>query len=311
MSVIGGRRRGENQLVARADHVNSFHDISQLPDISRPPVVQHGFDGHRCQGLLHAVFLVESLQKAFRDGDDIFFPLTEGRQLNQEHAETVVQVFPELLFFHHLLQIHVGGADDAHIHRDVFHPAHPADFVVFQGSQQLGLQCQRHVADFIQKDRPAGSRFKETDFSLGQGPGEGAAFIAEQFGFQQLIRHGRAVNADEGLAGPFRLLMDQPGHHVLSGAAFSQNDHAAVGGCNGAYGLEHALHGRAVGDEPAVILQTQVVQFPLHSGHGGPLPGKDFFPFFIVLHAHVIGHNHFHMALFVQNRDTVGYAAVF
>ena len=71
LSVIGGRRRGENQLVARADHVNSFHDISQLPDISRPGIAKEAVLGLLRQPEVQA----QGAFKGLHQGQDILPPL--------------------------------------------------------------------------------------------------------------------------------------------------------------------------------------------------------------------------------------------
>ena len=76
--------------------------------------------------------------------------------MNGDHVDTKKQVLPELFAGDHLGQVFVGGGDDPHIdpHRTVI--ADPVELPGFQNPQQFDLHGQRHVADFVQKDVPAG-----------------------------------------------------------------------------------------------------------------------------------------------------------
>jgi hypothetical protein len=70
--------------------------------------------------------------------------------------------------------------------------AHPLEFAVLKDAQQLGLQLQGHVADFIKKQGAAVCGF-ETAYPARDGTREGASFVAKEFAFQQSERNGRAV----------------------------------------------------------------------------------------------------------------------
>ena len=72
-------------------------------------------------------------------------------------------------------------------------------FALLQHPQQLGLQGQRHVADFVQKQGPAIGRV-EQPFPVLVGAGEGPLAVAEQFAFQQLLGQRAAVLSNKGLA---------------------------------------------------------------------------------------------------------------
>ena len=61
---------------------------------------------------------------------------------------------------------------------------------VLRHAQQFGLELRRHLGDFIQKNRAAVGHFKAAD-ALGDGAGERAFFVPEQFAFQQRFREWR------------------------------------------------------------------------------------------------------------------------
>ena len=49
----------------------------------------------------------------------------------------------------------VGGAHDAHVHRDLPVPAQPGELRILQHLQHLGLQARAHLPDLVQEDRAA------------------------------------------------------------------------------------------------------------------------------------------------------------
>ena len=96
------------------------------------------------------------LNETVHQDGDVLLALAQRRQVNGDHVDTKKQVLPELSAGDHLGQVFVGGGDDPHIdpHRTVI--ADPVELPGFQDPQQLDLHGQRHVADLVQKDVPAG-----------------------------------------------------------------------------------------------------------------------------------------------------------
>ena len=71
--------------------------------------------------------------------------------------------------------------------------------------------------------------------------GEGAVLVAEQLGFEQVLRDGGAVDGDE-LALAAARLVDRAGQQFLAGAARAQQHHRHIGvgdTLDGARDLEH------------------------------------------------------------------------
>ncbi len=66
--------------------------------------------------------------------------------------------------------------------------------------------------------------------------------MAEQFRFQEVLGDGGAVDADEGLLGPARALVDVAGHHFLADAAFAGDQDRGVRGGDLVGQGHHRLH---------------------------------------------------------------------
>ena len=105
--------------------------------------------------------------------------------------------------------------------------ANRAHGALLQHAQQLDLQRQRHVADFIKEERAAVSGLNQPCV-LTSGAGEGAANVAEELGFEQGLGDGTAVDGDEGCGGARAGAVDCARQQFLAGAAVAADEHARV-----------------------------------------------------------------------------------
>jgi hypothetical protein len=94
----------------------------------------------------------------------------------------------------------IGRRDEADIHADGLHRAHPAEALCIEQRQQLGLELRVHFADLVQEQHAAIRGFDQP--GLGdRGAREGAALMPEQLAFHQAGGDGGAVHIHEGAVG--------------------------------------------------------------------------------------------------------------
>src|SRR5262245_45804694 len=98
--------------------------------------------------------------------------------MNIDHVESVVEVFAEAVGLDLLKQIAVGRRDNTHIDLDRCAAADPLDLTLLEHSQQLLLDCQRYLADFVEEDRALVGQL-EAALALRDRAGERALFVAE------------------------------------------------------------------------------------------------------------------------------------
>ena len=118
----------------------------------------------------------------------------------------------------------MGGADDAHVHGFFLGAAQGADPALLDGAQQLGLHGQRQVADLVEKQRAALGGLEVAGPVLG-GAGVRPLARTEEFGLQQVLGNGAAVDGDQR---PLRALaagMQGAGHQFLAGARLPLHQH--------------------------------------------------------------------------------------
>ena len=84
--------------------------------------------------------------------------------------------------------------------------------------------------------------------------GEGAAFVAEQFAFQQGFGDGRAVDGEEWLGAAPAVAVDGPGDELFAGAALAGDEHGGVAGRNLPDEFEHPLHRLAAADDAKLVI---------------------------------------------------------
>jgi len=69
------------------------------------------------------------------------------------------------------------------------------ELLFLQNTQELGLQSERYVADFIKKKRPFVGQFEAADF-LRDGAGKSAPLMAKKLTFEQVEGNGGAIQLD-------------------------------------------------------------------------------------------------------------------
>ena len=86
-----------------------------------------------------------------------------------------------------LLELPVGGRDDADVDLDVVRPADALEGLLFEKAEQLGLQRRHHFRDLIEKDGSTLGGLEEAAL-LQARVGERAALVSEQLALQQRTR---------------------------------------------------------------------------------------------------------------------------
>ena len=156
-------------LFPGTDQQRKVDHVLQLPGVARPAVaLQHTLRTVADKWHGQVQTLAVYAQKIFGQRQDIPGPFAQGRQIQAPFAEVVIQPFVELAGTHRLRQINTGGRHQPHVDRARLVGAHASDFVGFQGCQQLDLNGQRQVADFVQIQRPAIGRAEPSGTAAGR-----------------------------------------------------------------------------------------------------------------------------------------------
>ncbi len=162
--------------------------------------------------------------------------------------QPVEQVFPETALLDLLLEVPVGGSDEARIGLDGLVAADPLELALLQHPQHLHLEIRAHVPDLVQEDGAAVGHF-EFPLLVRKRTGKGPAAVAEKFALQQALRRRAAVDLDERLAAAGRALVNGPGNHALAGPGLAVQHDRRVADRHFFHDAEDLLHGGALADD--------------------------------------------------------------
>ena len=124
--------------------------VSQLAYIAGPFVIHqnlHGTGGKRLN--VSVLFQTVFFKKMVAERRNIFFAVTQGRQMEGNDIQPVIQIVSESTRFNFLAQIPIGGSQYPYIGLHGFFPADPFKTVVLEKSEQKNLGGRGYVADFI------------------------------------------------------------------------------------------------------------------------------------------------------------------
>ena len=136
----------------------------------------------------------------------------------------MIQVGAKAPLHHLLTQVAVGGRQHPHINPQAAIVADALNIAILQHPQQLGLERQRKLANFIEEQRPVVRHFKFTA-AVADRPGKRPFDVAKQLALRHALRQGRAVEIDQRIGRPRRPLMHRFRHQLFAGAGLAANQH--------------------------------------------------------------------------------------
>ena len=160
----------------------------------------------------------------------------------------VIKVRTKTTFRNCLCEIAVGRGDDAHVDRDVGACADATHSAFLQDAQQLRLRRKIQRVNFVEKQRAAGSFFKETAAVLVRAR-ERAALVTEEFGFDECFGNGGTVDIDEGVIASWDSVVDCTGGKFFAGSGSAGNEYRSVGWRHAFDHGEQFFHHRRLADE--------------------------------------------------------------
>src|SRR5437879_3972917 len=147
-------RQVELKLAAFGQNHGALNDILQLAHVAGPIVALQFLDVMFRQARARDSEPASGLlDKVLRKLLDILETLTQGRDINGENAEAVVQVEAKTACFGLSQKIAITGGDQTDL--DASRPLvpHSLELAFLKDPQQLALQVQRDLPNFIKKQR--------------------------------------------------------------------------------------------------------------------------------------------------------------
>ena len=132
-------------------HDTSLDDVLQFAHITGPRMARQS--SHKSGSHAAALLLVQPgkhAKKIFGQQGNIFGALPQRRHGNFHDRNTEVKVIAEGALANHLLQIAIGGTNDANINGYLVCATHGSNAALLQHAQQFHLHGQGHFPNFVQ-----------------------------------------------------------------------------------------------------------------------------------------------------------------
>jgi hypothetical protein len=119
------------------------------------------------------------------------------------------------------------------------------EFLFLQDTEDFGLQCEWHIADFIKEESPFVSQFEAAN-SLCDCARKGSPFMAKELTLEQIEWNGGTVQLDQGPAAAGARIVDRVSDEFLASAGLALDEHSSVRRRNPLGLLKHDSQSRAV-----------------------------------------------------------------
>ena len=160
---------------------------------------------------------------------NIIAVLAQRRDGNGDYVEAVVEVLSELGGFNGLLEIFVGGGENASFEGYGMSSADAFELSLLKDSQKLGLHGRRELTDFVKEEGSICGGLKFA-FSCTDGSCECALLMSEELAFDEGFGDCGAVDSDEGVFAPRAVLMNGTCDDFFAGAALAADENGGVAG---------------------------------------------------------------------------------
>src|SRR5262245_37231005 len=159
---------------------------------------------------------------------DVLAPVAERRHGNRKHVQAVEQILPELLLVDERGQVAVGRGNQACVSAKRPSAAQAFELALLKDPQELGLELDRNLADFVEEDRPAVGELESAD-PLADRTRERSLLVSEQLTLEKARGNRGAIQLDERVVTASAQLMDRSRDQFLARSGLAGNQHGRIG----------------------------------------------------------------------------------
>jgi hypothetical protein len=233
---------GHQHRVTLGECGEPSHFVGELADVAGPTIeheILHRFFGQAQVALVHLLRIL--LQVVAGERRDFDTPLAKRRNVQTHDIEPIVQILTEAALRDQRIDVCVGSRHNADVDALRMRFTNGMDFARFEETQQLRLDIERALADFIEKQRAARRRADDS-LEVLRRSGERTATMSEQLRIQHVTRRCTAVEREEGFRGARRIVMNETSKDFLAGTGFASDQYRNVDTRHGTGRVEEHLH---------------------------------------------------------------------
>jgi len=163
----------------------------------------------------------------FHQGSYVFATIPQRRQGDRENIQPIVQVAAKFLTVHHSLEVPMRSGDEAYVYAMGPTTSKAFEFLFLQNTEELRLQGEWHVADFIKKETPFVSQFEAAN-SLCDCAGKSTPLMAKELTFEQVEGNGGTIQLDQCVAAAWARIVDRVSDEFLASASLALDENGSV-----------------------------------------------------------------------------------
>src|SRR5271155_1060800 len=191
---------GADLRALRKEHA-TFDGVIEFADIAGPGMfAQSNGGGGIKAGNSFAIALRVATKKMMREEQDVFAAVAQRRDVNLNGVQAEKQIGAKASGGRFGVYVGVGGREDANVDASRCRRSDAFEVAGFQHAQKLGLQIQRDVGDFVEKQSAGVRQFKAPD-AIAARIGESAFHVAEEFAFKNSFGKAAGVYGDHRFGG--------------------------------------------------------------------------------------------------------------
>src|SRR5690606_20979312 len=215
---IGGRER------ARTLEVGTLLDtVPQFTDVAGPGMASQRFSGGIVERDVHAKVVAQADQEQLGELDDVVAALAQGRHRDHSAGEAIEKIFAESTFGDFVAEVAMSRRDHANVDgSDLGGLAETGELAALEHPQQLDLELERQLADFVEEQGPA-VRLLEYARLVAIGTGECPLAKTEHRRVGERGCDRAAIEGDEWLRPSLGQLVNRAGGKLLASAGLAED----------------------------------------------------------------------------------------
>ena len=198
-----GRSAGRISASLGGEH-RLLDDVQQLAHVAGPGVVSESALGLLREAARRTIVGARGARgETAGERKDVLRPVGEPRQPDRDDVDPVEEIVAKSALLDETREVAPRGDDQARAERVRRHAREPAEVLLLEDAQELGLRRRRQRGDLVEIDGAVLGDFEQALLG-GDRAGEGAALVAEELAFEELVGEVRGVHPDEGARGARR-----------------------------------------------------------------------------------------------------------
>ncbi len=245
----GWGKVGGGEAVAGGEDHHALDDAAEFADVAGPGVGLEKGEGVGRDGTDGALVKVgKFFEEVGGKKGDVAVAVFEGGEGDVDDVDAEVEVFAEFALANPVFEVAVGGGDKTEVDVDRGFAADAFEAAFLKDAEEFDLERGVELGDFVEEEGAGVGEF-EAAFATAGGAGEGAFFVAEEFGLEEGRGEGGAMDGDEGFLSARGEVVDGLGDEFLAGAGGAAQEDGGLGGRGLLEEGEDVLHGGGVADD--------------------------------------------------------------